>query len=236
MQLSAKLHCLFGIPIQYDEVMYPDSDGIIRPYACSQVYDLRNYTDLSLWGPFMNQSTHEVDWEKLEAIMVVIGHNWRKFGRCREFLTCALFYKPFVGAMPNSYVSIALPWPLRQPASSAKIDDPYGITGTWLRIVCFLNYQDLFDYNFEQEVPDDQPRPPLDMDEATRFIIAELRATKVEPPGKSDSQELPVVHFSGLSRSTHGPWDVNAHSSIRGTVRMTKDGYVRWTTFSIYDG
>ena len=46
----------------------------------------------------------------------------------------------------------------------------------------------------------------------------------------------PIVHFKGMSRSMHSQWDPNANSSIRGTVRMTKEGEVRWTSISVYQG
>lgn len=45
------------------------------PYALSRVYDLRQYTTLNEWGPFMDDSTGRVDWEKMEAILVVMGYN-----------------------------------------------------------------------------------------------------------------------------------------------------------------
>jgi len=64
----------------------------------------------------------------------------------------------------------------------------------------------------------------------------ELHATKIEPPGEDDGQSLPVVHFKGTSRSMHQSWDPNANSNIRGSVRLTPEGEVRWTTFSIYHG
>ena len=236
-QLSAKLHCLYGVPIEHlPEQPEVKDEFATYPYACSLVYDLQNYTRRSLWGPFMDDETHNVDWEKMEAIMILIGHNWKTFGERREALTRALFTKPFVGAVPNSYVSVTLASPLDQVSPSLKLDDPYDISGTWLRIVCFLDYREFFAYNFASEVPNGQARPPLNTQEAIRFIVAELRTTKVEPPGEDDGQGLPVVHFDGVSRSTNGPWDANANSKIRGTVRLTKDGHVRWTSFSIYDG
>jgi len=63
-----------------------------------------------------------------------------------------------------------------------------------------------------------------------------LHVTKVEAPGKFDNQALPVVHFGGASRSVDVGWDPNANSKIRGTVRLTPDGEVRWTTVSIFYG
>lgn len=49
-------------------------------------------------------------------------------------------------------------------------------------------------------------------------------------------ERLPVVHFRGTSRSLHASWDPNANSRIRGTVRQTPEGAIRWTTFSIFHG
>lgn len=45
-----------------------------------------------------------------------------------------------------------------------------------------------------------------------------------------EGQRLPVVHFRGTSRSLHASWDPNANSKIRGTVRQTPEGEIRWTS------
>jgi len=63
-----------------------------------------------------------------------------------------------------------------------------------------------------------------------------IKATEAEAPGEQDGQELPVIHFAGTSHSMHAHRDPNANSRIRGTVRLTKEGEVRWTSFSIYFG
>lgn len=60
--------------------------------------------------------------------------------------------------------------------------------------------------------------------------------THTEPPGPDDGQELPVVFFEGSSRSLHSAWDVNANSKIKGSVRLTKEGEVRWSSMSVYNG
>ena len=59
-------------------------------------------------------------------------------------------------------------------------------------------------------------RDPLDTQEAIRLIVMKIRVTKLEAPGKDDGQELPVVHFSGTSRSMHSSWDPNANSVLEG--------------------
>lgn len=40
--------------------------------------------------------------------------------------------------------------------------------------------------------------------------------TAIQPPGPDDGQELPVVHFAGVSRALDGLWDDNANSDLRG--------------------
>ncbi|KJZ79142.1 hypothetical protein HIM_01293 [Hirsutella minnesotensis 3608] len=227
-QLSAKLHCLYGKPIL--------NPGRLRstrtyPYAVSKVYDLRQYTELTKWGPFMDDTTDRVDWEKVEAIIVVVGHNIAI--RRVTKLFGDVWDSPFSGSWPRSYV----PSPQAQ-LSPLEASDPYGVTGTWYRVVCFLDYNDFFKYNFPVgvDLPDDAPRPPLLTGQATRLIIMRAHVTAIEPPGPNDGQDLPVVHFLGVSRSLDDSWDDNANSDLRGTVRLTKEGEVRWTTTSIFHG
>lgn len=43
-----------------------------------------------------------------------------------------------------------------------------------------------------------------------------IHVTEIEPPGPEDGQELPVVHFEGISRSLDSSWDNNANSDLRG--------------------
>ncbi|KAI0834050.1 hypothetical protein F5Y06DRAFT_279715 [Hypoxylon sp. FL0890] len=237
-QKSAHLHCLYGVPMLYAD---PDSHRTrgskMSPFACSKVYDLRQYTENTKWGPFMNDSTDCVDWEKVEAIMIVIGNNLRKLG-LTKFPVCGNFWEePFAGTWPGSYKAL----PIAREPDPLELQDPYGVTGTWLRVVCFLDYTDFFEYNFttEFELPLQVPRPPLDVGEATRLILMKIRVTRIEPPGPDDGQELPVVHFEGISRSLDDSYDENANSDLRGmrgSVRLTREGEVRWTTFSVFSG
>lgn len=66
----------------------------------------------------------------------------------------------------------------------------------------------------------------------------ELTVTNIEPPGEEDGQRLPVVTFTGRSRLLDASTNqaMNTSSSVRGTVRLTKEGEVRWTTYSVYWG
>lgn len=128
-QQSAKLHCLYGRPVL--------QVGRLRssktyPYACSKVYDLRQYTQRSKWGPFMNDGSGNVDWEKVEAIMVVLGHNLRE-----NHLTTKIFQEvwanPFAGSWAQSSLSTMQPSPTCERHKLAH-QDPYGVTGTWYRV------------------------------------------------------------------------------------------------------
>ncbi|KAJ0310044.1 uncharacterized protein N0V96_005811 [Colletotrichum fioriniae] len=232
-QQSAKLHCLYGRPIfNFGRTR----SSRVYPYAACKVYDMRQYTTRTKWGPFRDDDSGRVDWEKMEAIMIVLGSNI-KSQRLTAKVFSNLWEKPFAGSWSGSYV----PSPGRG-IRDLDLEDPYGVAGTWLRVVCFIDYNDFFHYNFpigEEPPPIEVPRPPLDVGEATRIILMKMYVVDVQPPGEDDGKELPVVHFDGLSRSVDDSWDENAHSQLRaikGTVRMTKEGEVRWTTFSVFNG
>ncbi|KAF6821524.1 hypothetical protein CSOJ01_00027 [Colletotrichum sojae] len=230
-QQSAKLHCLYGRPILN---CGRTRSSRVYPYACSKVYDLRQYTPRTRWGPFLDDGSDRVDWEKVEAIMIVLGSNIRSQNLTAKVFT-NLWERPFAGSWAKSYV----PAPNRG-IQDLDLQDPYGVAGTWLRIVCFIDYNDFFSYNFPigDQMPREVPRRPLDVGEATRLIVMKIHVTDVQPPGEEDGKELPVVHFEGISRSIDDSWDENANSDLRvkGTVRLTKEGEVRWTTFSLFNG
>lgn len=242
-QLAAELHCLYGVPIDcqippmlvqddsddnspspsYSVLWHPDSAGDYRQtptnnYARAIVYDLRRYTEESLWGPFKSDGSQEVDWEKVESIMVVLGYNMRLFNRRAPHVFEPVWEKPFNGVSPYSYVSAQPTGLVRElsPPGDLDMQDPYGITGEWMRVVCFLDYHDLFAFNFLHSVPDDQPRDPINTREAIRIIRLKLRVSAIEPPGPEDGQDYPVVSFTGTSWSLHASWDANANSQIRG--------------------
>jgi hypothetical protein len=191
----------------------------MRPFACSKVYDLRQYTQKTKWGPFMDDDSDRVDWEKVEAIMIVLGANLELVGM-HNFPICQNYWEvPFAGVWPNSYRALPID---RSDTESDPLDlkDPYGVTGTWLRVVCFLDYNDFFAFNFspDHELPANVPRRAIDVGEATRLILMKLRVTSIEPPGPEDGQALPVVHFKGVSRGLDNDYDSNANSDIRGMI------------------
>lgn len=124
-QQSAKLHCLYGRPILN---IGRTRSSRTYPFACSKVYDLRQYTEASLWGPFRSDGSGLVDWEKLEAIILTLGYNIHS----KRFVTklfSDVWDTPFSGSWPNS----CLPPPSLDPLS-LDAQDPYGVTGTWYRV------------------------------------------------------------------------------------------------------
>jgi hypothetical protein len=86
------------------------------------------------------------------------------------------------------------------------------------------------------KVPSDQPRDALVAEEAIRHILMDLHITDVTAPGQFDNPALPIVHFTGKSKSVDAAWDPNANSGIKGTVRLTQQGDVRWQTVSVFQG
>lgn len=134
-QLLAKLHCHWGVPMQdfqgYDNV---------HTYARAMVYDLRRYTDGTFWGPFKDDGKATTDWEALEAIMLVLDFNLAAFSERNGGDFKHNWDRPFVGATPNTFVSLPFNQPSKGPSIPLDLQDPYGVTGTWRRVSsCFLH-------------------------------------------------------------------------------------------------
>jgi hypothetical protein len=204
-QTSAKLHCMYGVPI--DEIPVrsiayrPDINSspssctrlrtrpkLTHTFARSKVYDLRQYTEATLWGPFRDDGTQRVDWEKVEAIMVVLGFNLRKFTERSDGRFPMIWDEPFVGATPNSYIAPpSAPGPkeqldphlvkIRELALNLNAQDPYGVTGTWMRVVCFLDFNDLYAFNFAPDARADDERPPINTEEGMLGVEESVRVT-----------------------------------------------------------
>jgi F-box-like len=241
-QLIAHLHCLHGVKsVEYrlisTETVISTFPLRAHPYARSTVYDLENYTSENKWGPFSDTGDMTVDWEKVEAIMVDLAYNLNLYDDHTGSLKSDMRCMPFDGVQPNSYKSMSTgdsdiesvsdtsSWsasresdPLPQQIDpSLDALDPYGVTGTWERVVCFLDYNDFVRFNFERNNwPRDGRRPPVHTQEALRLIRMMVKVTKIEKAKEGDGQELPIVHFEGRSCSMHMLWDPNANSRLTG--------------------
>jgi len=97
------------------------------------------------------------------------------------------------------------------------------------------DYTDFYDFNFNGDPG--LPRVPLYTHEASRMILMKLRATKVQlKDDEGNKSESPIVFFRGTSSSMLPSADPDTRSNIRGAVRLTKEGEVRWTSWSIFHG
>jgi hypothetical protein len=129
-QRSAKMHCLYGVPIESPSRTHYHHT---YPFAVSIVYDLRRYTDHTLWGPYKDDGDATVDWEKMEAVMVVLGHNLSMFvERTRNNLR-HVWRDHWIGASPDSFQPISVTR-LREPAPPVEALDPFNISGSWMRV------------------------------------------------------------------------------------------------------
>jgi hypothetical protein len=219
-QMSAKLHCMYGVPIdeipgteeafsisrrssqqqqqQQHQLALSSCTRGTRPrprlthtFARSKVYDLRQYTDLTLWGPFRADGSQRVDWEKLEAVMIVLGYNLKEFTKRSDGRFPMIWDEPFVGATPQSFVSPHRHslYPkaeshrgeiedellrIREVASDLNALDPYGVTGTWMRVVCFLDFNDLYAFNFSPGLRAGDQRPAIDTEEGELLVDSVL--------------------------------------------------------------
>lgn len=129
-QMSAKLHCLYGWGLGFEEGggMPGATDGEARKravwaarqgggaysLACAKVYDLREYTRGTRWGPFLDEEEAggegrspagvKVDWEKVEAVLIVLGTNIRSKGLERFPIFWRFWGSPFAGCWGESYI------------------------------------------------------------------------------------------------------------------------------------
>ncbi|KII86383.1 hypothetical protein PLICRDRAFT_114369 [Plicaturopsis crispa FD-325 SS-3] len=221
------------------------------------VYDLRNYTRESLWGPFLN-TLGAVHWVHVEAIMNVVSMN--------------------LSELPGVWVDTRPPIGLEATrAYSApgmekrRSMDWAGVEGVWRRYVSFMDYRDLFG-EFHYSNLYNGPRDPSffqdeNFQEATRLIELNLRvitrdelfeglddtsgyfdfsdhgantdaATKGTAPAEETQtvlfNEYPPLYFTGTSHGVNGN-----EATLKGCVRMCDDGVVRWRftrKASVYDG
>lgn len=239
VQKSAHMHCLFGPGITARKQHFRRFLGDARVL----VYDLQYYDEAGNgWGPFLPDGSWRVDWERMEAILLVLSSNiLTTFARVHT-LTSPSWWAPFAGVSPRSFeaVKVAKPAPDDEPGGRQRRDhradtiegefddelatelaarDPYGVTGTWGRIVCFLDYREFCEFNFHTPAPRPPARrPAIATREATRYIKVRLHVTKIEEPGEGDGKDYPVVHYRGVSKALFLTWDPNANSGIRGKL------------------
>ena len=120
-QMSAKLQVFSGLDVEADcsRMDRPLGDvQLVHSYARARVYDLRRYKQANHWGPFTDDGTSAIDWEKVQAIMLDLCFNIRMYKTRRARPESTRYYsparrgdlgigpgfwdKPFWGLAPNS--------------------------------------------------------------------------------------------------------------------------------------
>lgn len=200
----------------------------IRTRSRCQVYDLRNYHQDNDWGPF-NIVAGEVDWTHIESIINVVSMNLSD--RLNDWPDT----RPRYGLEATRAYSAP-------GTTSLATGDWAGIEGHWRRYVCFMDYRDLFAFNYGNRGHGQRDGTYFDtphFEEAMRLI--ELKLTLI------DAQTIPEVYTLDRfpdSPYTHYPtlyftgssWGIKGNeATVVGSVTMSEGGVVRWRFASIAD-
>lgn len=103
----------------------------------SVVYDMRNYTDHTLWGPMLPDGKAGVDWEKMEAVMLVLSRNLQTFENAAGRALRPLWVCPWLGCQRDSFRSVKLmagKGKDKEEVGGLREEDPYNISGSWMRV------------------------------------------------------------------------------------------------------
>ncbi|KDQ54838.1 hypothetical protein JAAARDRAFT_350988 [Jaapia argillacea MUCL 33604] len=203
---------------------------LMRTSSRCFVYDLRKYSRETFWGPYEPQNS--VNWKHVENNINVIIMN------LRELPDMWLNTRPPCGLESTRAYSA--------PGSFARSPrDWAGVEGNWRRFVCFMDYRDLFAFNFSAH--NNGPRHPSffedeNFQEATRLVETTFRVIEDDAEDEefsfvghpancqADQPSHPApIHFVGLSHGSHGN-----EATVKGCVKMFGDR-IRWRWVSIYD-
>ncbi|KAI0697143.1 hypothetical protein BC835DRAFT_1339253 [Cytidiella melzeri] len=200
------------------------------------VYDLRNYTDATRWGPYTatpwadnSGADITVNWTHVENIQNVVFMNVKDLP--------SQWRKP---AIPSFDIQAVRPH--SAPGYNSAERNPRdwaGVEGVWRRVVCFMDYRDLHSFNFTAS-DRMRLRPAYfetDFAEATRIVEARffLDDNPASPellPEEDDDPDprYPPLPFVGTARGVH----LSQSSRVRGVIRKKKD-YVRWSFVTTHD-
>lgn len=197
------------------------------------VYDLRRYKEDTLWGPFLRGEKGELraNWVHMQHIVNVVAMKLREL----PGLALQIYNKPRAGISATQAYSAPF-------AHDRKPHDWAGVAGTWRRFVCFMDYRDLFAFNFSVSGTGPRDRAFFDDDyqEAIRpvelhldVLDSSMSESSTEPSSEPPSHAVryPPLFFKGMSRGAH-----SADAAVEGSVRVLADGSVRWSFVTKYDG
>ncbi|KAK0456391.1 hypothetical protein EV421DRAFT_1752147 [Armillaria borealis] len=192
-------------------------------------YDLRNYNMGNNWGPYLRDGS--VNWLHVQHLMTVI---WANLADLPERWKNV---RPSVGLEATRAFSAP---------DIASQRDWAGVEGTWRRYVCFMDYRDLFSFNFSNVFRGPRNKAYFTENvrfrEATRLLEVKLKVVardKLKFSNMDDDPAIrnplyPPLYFHGTSRGVDGNGSV-----IEGMVKMGNDGAVRYKfseKVSIHDG
>ncbi|KIJ68795.1 hypothetical protein HYDPIDRAFT_37230 [Hydnomerulius pinastri MD-312] len=222
-QTLARLRSYLALTL--DDCDDEDEEGKLRMKSMRTksrclVYDLRNYRRDNDWGPFL--TTGEVDWVHVECIINVISSNLVELGaRWADTRPPCGLEATRANSAPD--------------ATTRAPHDWAGVEGSWRRYVSFMDYRDLFAFNFSgqgRRSRDGSFFEDANFAEATRLIELKLHLISSDAvpnfytldrfPDCKDSQ-YPTLYFSGTSWGVHGN-----EATVVGSVCMADDGVVRW--------
>ncbi|KAI0724184.1 hypothetical protein C8T65DRAFT_824509 [Cerioporus squamosus] len=222
----------------------------LRKASRAFVYDMRKYQPSTLWGPYRTGEdgrTVLVNWEHIEHILNVVGLKLRDV----PISSLGYFKKPlFQMDALRAYSAVG--------SSQRPESDWAGVSGTWRRFVCFMDYRDLYMFNYSTLPPGPHDPDFFDdpFDEALRPVeltlelisrddyFAEPHRIPFDPSTRSgsprggpigdcdDDPRFPTLYFKGYSRGAQHSND----ATIRGKVSTLSDGAVRWQFVTSYDG
>ncbi|KZV76912.1 hypothetical protein PENSPDRAFT_645670 [Peniophora sp. CONT] len=198
-----------------------------RQAARTFIYDMRNYIRARQWGPFIDRE-ERIDWEHVDKIVTVVTANLRDFGPTwPQPLQPPLLVHGAEALRPGS----ADMFRSEEKEGEKNPLDWAGVDGDWMRVVCFCDYRDLFQFNAGSRNPDFFDD---DFEEATRLLRMHMHVTDVDESIPSADPKRPTLRFVGSMRG----FSAAEHSdrSVRGWVRVMPGGDVRWSFVSLQDG
>ncbi|KAI0076228.1 hypothetical protein K474DRAFT_1279125 [Panus rudis PR-1116 ss-1] len=226
-ELSLRHQLRSYISLSYDTKRSPFLKQLRLQSRCC-VYDLRNYNAANLWGPYtIVEGEIRPNWKHVESIINVVTLNMRELDDIPAgfMLFRGKFRKPSL-ERTRAYSAPG--------TRNRKPHDWAGVEGTWRRIVAFMDYRELFAFNYSDGNGTANPDFFDDeVEEAVRLVEMNLtidRDAKIEPE-QFDDPAYPPIAYRGIARGTH-----SAVGQIKGTVRRYRNGTIRWTFLTYYDG
>ncbi|PBK77144.1 hypothetical protein ARMSODRAFT_949034 [Armillaria solidipes] len=225
-QLVARLSVYFLFSDADEDEEYAFISPGQRTESRCFAYDLRNYNMGNDWGPYLRDGS--VNWLHVQHLMTVI---WANLADLPERWKNV---RPSVGLEATRAFSAP---------DIASQRDWAGVEGTWRRYVCFMDYRDLFSFNFSNVFRGPRNKAYFTENvrfrEATRLLEVKLKVVARDKLKFSNTDDDPAIrnplypslYFHGTSRGVDGNGSV-----IEGMVKMGNDGAVRYKFVSCLKG